>query len=464
MKKALAIDMGATSIRGIIGYIEDGKIKLEEVMRFSHEIKSSNGRLRWDFDELVRKIVETIKENGNEISSVGIDTWGVDFGLVDKEGKMVEPPVCYRDPKHQEGYEEALKSLSEKEIFAETGTQIMSINTLFQLLAFKKLNTDGYEKADKLLMMPDLIQYLLTGNMTGEETILSTTQILNLKTGDYSDKLLEAYGLDKNKLPKITKAGSITGNVKTGLVDELKDLDVDVVSVCGHDTASAVLLTKVMTDADTMFLSCGTWSLFGIRAESPDLSERAYEKGLTNELGFDSTPLLFKNLTGLYLLEKYKSAFEKKLGRKLEFDEITAYVEESLKKEETITNLIDMEDPRFGSEEADAKKVIDEFLREKGLALPENEMDYFRVIYEVKTALEEISGKKYKKIHMIGGGAKSSLLCRLIAKRLDVSITAGPYEASALGNIIVQLKALGEIKTIEEGLEAAYKSQEMKTY
>ena len=265
MKKALAIDMGATSIRGIIGYIEDGRIKLEEVMRFSHEIKSSNGRLRWDFDELVKKIVETIKENGHEISSVGIDTWGVDFGLVDKEGKLVEPPVCYRDPKHQEGYEEALKSLSEKEIFAETGTQIMSINTLFQLLAFKKLNPSGYEKADKLLMMPDLIQYLLTGNMTGEETILSTTQILNLKTGDYSDKLLEAYGLDKNKLPKIIKAGSITGNVKTGLVDELKDLDVDVVSVCGHDTASAVLLTKVMTDADTMFLSCGTWSLIPLR-------------------------------------------------------------------------------------------------------------------------------------------------------------------------------------------------------
>ena len=321
-------------------------------------------------------------------------------------------------------------------------------------------------------MMPDLIQYLLTGNMTGEETILSTTQILNLKTGDYSDKLLEAYGLDRDKLPKITKAGSITGNVKNGLIEELKGLDVEVVSVCGHDTASAVLLTKVMTDADTMFLSCGTWSLFGIRVESPDLSANAYEKGLTNELGFDSTPLLFKNLTGLYLLEKYKTAYEKKLGRKLEFDEITAYVEESLKKEETITNLIDMEDPRFGSEEADAKEVIDEFLREKGLVLPENEMDYFRVIYEsmvkkyleVKTALEEISGKKYEKVHMIGGGAKSSLLCKLIAKRLNVSIIAGPYEASALGNIIVQLKAIGEIKSIEEGLDAAYKSQEMKTY
>lgn len=472
MKKALAIDMGATSIRGIIGYIEDGGVKLEEVMRFSHEIKSSNGRLRWDFDELLKKIAQTINENAGEISSVGIDTWGVDFGLINKDGKLIEPPVCYRDPEHQEGYDEAVKALSEKEIFAETGTQIMSINTLFQLLALRKLSPDTYAKAEKLLMMPDLIQYLLTGNMVGEETILSTTQILNLKSGDYSEKLLKELNLDRNKLPKIAKAGSITGNVKTGLIEELKDLDVDVVSVCGHDTASAVLLTKVMTDSDTMFLSCGTWSLFGIRAESPDLSEKAYEKGLTNELGYDSTPLLFKNLTGLYLLEKYKTAYEKVLGKKLGFDEITAYVEDSIKEEETINNLIDMEDPRFGSEEADAKEAIDEFLKEKGLELPEHDMDYFRVIYEsmvkkyseVKASLEEISGKTYKKIHMIGGGAKSSLLCKLIAKRLDVEITAGPYEASALGNILVQLKALGEIASIEEGLEAAYKSQEIKTY
>ena len=232
MKKALAIDMGATSIRGIVGYIEDGKVKLEEVMRFSHEIKSSNGRLRWDFDELLKKIAQTIKENADEISSVGIDTWGVDFGLIDKDGKLIESPVCYRDPRHQEGYDEAVKVLSEKEIFAETGTQIMSINTLFQLLALKKVNPKGYEAAEKLLMMPDLIQYLLTGNMVGEETILSTTQILNLKTGDYSEKLIQAYGLDREKLPKIAKAGSITGNVKDGLIKELKDLDVDVVSVC----------------------------------------------------------------------------------------------------------------------------------------------------------------------------------------------------------------------------------------
>lgn len=472
MKKALAIDMGATSIRGIIGYIEDGEVKLEEVMRFPHEIKKSNGRFRWDFDGLLNKIAQTVKNNADSISSVGIDTWGVDFGLIDKAGNLVEPPVCYRDPKHREGFDEAVKILGCREIFAETGTQIMSINTLFQLLTLRKLNPEVYNKAWKLLMMPDLIGYLLTGNAVGEETILSTAQMLNLKTEDYSERLIKELGLDRNKLPEITKAGSIIGNVKNGLIAELKGLDIEVVSVCGHDTASAVLLTKVMTDEDTMFLSCGTWSLFGIRAAGPDLSEQAYEKGLTNELGYNSTPLLFKNLTGLYLFEKYKSGYEKKLGRKLGFDEITAYVEESLKKEETISNLIDMENPRFASGETDAKEAIDAFLKERGRNLPENDMDYFRIIYEsmvykyaeVKEALEEISGKKYKKIHMIGGGAKSSLLCRLIAKRLGVEITAGPYEASALGNILVQLKAIGEIRNIEEGLEAAYKSLEIKQY
>lgn len=472
MKKVLAIDMGATSIRGIVGYIEGKSLKMEEVMRFSHEIQSGSDRLRWDFDGLLNQIVRTIKENSKDIASVGIDTWGVDFGLVDGEGKLLEAPICYRDAKHAKGYDEAVKQLSEKEIFAETGTQIMSINTLFQLLAYKELNPEGYEKAQKLLLMPDLIGYLLTGNMAGEETILSTTQILNLGTGSYSKKLLERLGIKEELLPEKIKAGEITGTLKTSTIEELRDLDIAVVSVCGHDTASAVLLTQAMTDEDTMFLSCGTWSLFGVRANKPDLSERAYEKGLTNELGYNSTPLLFKNLTGLYLLEKYKAAYEKKLGRKLGFDEITAYVEASLQKEEFTESLIDMEEAVFGSEEADAKHSIDEYLKAHGKKIPENEMDYFRIIYEslaakyleVKKALEEMTGRNYKKIHIIGGGAKSSLLCRLIAKRLDAEVMAGPYEASALGNIIVQLKAIGEIESIEEGLEAAYRSQEIKKY
>lgn len=472
MKKVLAIDMGATSIRGIVGYIEGKSLKMEEVMRFSHEIQSGSDRLRWDFDGLLNQIVRTIKENSKDIASVGIDTWGVDFGLVDGEGKLLEAPICYRDAKHAKGYDEAVKQLSEKEIFAETGTQIMSINTLFQLLAYKELNPEGYEKAQKLLLMPDLIGYLLTGNMAGEETILSTTQILNLGTGSYSKKLLERLGIKEELLPEKIKAGEITGTLKTSTIEELRDLDIAVVSVCGHDTASAVLLTQAMTDEDTMFLSCGTWSLFGVRANKPDLSERAYEKGLTNELGYNSTPLLFKNLTGLYLLEKYKAAYEKKLGRKLGFDEITAYVEASLQKEEFTESLIDMEEAVFGSEEADAKQSIDEYLKAHGKKIPENEMDYFRIIYEslaakyleVKKALEEMTGRNYKKIHIIGGGAKSSLLCRLIAKRLDAEVMAGPYEASALGNIIVQLKAIGEIESIEEGLEAAYRSQEIKKY
>lgn len=472
MRKVLAIDMGATSIRGIIGYTEDGKVRLREVMRFAHEIKTSNDRLRWDFDALLNKIVQTIRENADEITSVGIDAWGVDFGMLSEDGTLLEAPVSYRDPAHQEGFSEAVRVLPEKEIFTETGTQIMHINTLFQLLTLRKRSPEVYERAAKLLMLPDLLQYLLCGSVQGEETILSTTQLLNLKTGDYSERLLRAFDLDRSKLPPIGKAGRISGRVRDGRIASLRDLDIEVVSVCGHDTASAVLLTRAMTEEDTMFLSCGTWSLFGIRAESPDLSEKAYEKGLTNELGYGSAPLLFKNLTGLYLFEKYKAGCEKRLGRRLSFDEITAYVEASCEREESIRNLIDMEDPRFGSEETDAKEAIDAYLRERGLAIPENEMEYFRIIYEsmvrkyaeMKAALEELTGRKYRKIHMIGGGARSALLCRLIAKRLSVTVIAGPYEASALGNVLLQLYAIGEIGSLEEGIRAAYRSQEMKQY
>lgn len=472
MKKVLAIDMGATSIRGIVGYINEGKLQVKEVMRFSHEIKKINGRLRWEFDTILNKITQTISENVDEIFSIGIDAWGVDFGLIGKDEKLMEMPICYRDSRHEIGLNEAIIVLDKKEIFKETGTQIMNINTLFQLLAFRKINHETYANAEKLLMIPDLIQYLLTGEIVGEETILSTTQMLNLKTGGYSNKILKAFGIDENKLPPITRAGTVTGNVKDGFIEELKNMNVNVVSVCGHDTAGAVLMTKAMIEDDTMFLSCGTWSLFGIKGETPNLSQEFYERGFSNEFGYNSTPLLFKNLTGLYLFEKYKTEYETKINRRLGFEEITHYVEKSIRIKAIIDNLIDIEDSRFANEGISAKETIDTFFKEKNKRLPEEDMDYFRIIYEslvekykeVKESLEKISGKRYKKIHIIGGGAKSSVLCKLIKDKLGVTVIAGPYEASALGNIIVQLKALGEIDSIEEGIIAVYKSQEIKQY
>lgn len=471
MKKVLAIDMGATSIRGILGFVEDGKLVLKEVMRFEHKMQEMDGRLRWDMDGLMKHIKEAILLDP-DIRSVGIDTWGVDFGLIGMDGKLLDVPICYRDPLHQSGFEEAVSKLSEESIFGETGTQIMSINTLFQLLAYRKHAPEKFAQIQKVLMMPDLIQYLLTGEMVGEETIWSTSQILNLQTGDYSDRLLQEFDIPRAILPKQVKPGHITGNLKNSFVEELRERDVEVISVCGHDTASAVLLTDSMYDEDTMFLSCGTWSLFGVREDLPNLSKEAYRCDMTNELGYASTPLFFKNMTGLYLLEKYKQQLETELGRKVGFSEITSYVQESYQKNPDMESIIDMADARFGDERMNAKEAIDSYLKEKGLPLPIDRMDYFRVIYEsmtmkyfeIKQSLEEITGKSYKKLHIIGGGGKSSLLCQLIADRLQVDVKAGPFEASALGNILVQLKNAGEILSMEAGVQMALDSQETYRY
>ena len=321
-------------------------------------------------------------------------------------------------------------------------------------------------------MLPDLLSYILCGQMVGEETIWSTSGIMNLETRDYSKDILETLDIDRDILPQIVKAGSVIGSTKNSKIEELSKYDIRVISVCGHDTASAVLLTKAFIDENYMFLSCGTWSLFGAKVEKADLSKEAYTRNLTNELGYDSKTLLFKNITGLYLLEKYKSQLEDSIGKKIDFSEITSYVLDSLDKEKDFDLIIDMDDERFASPDVIAKKAIDEYLLEKGKDLPKTDMDYFRIIYEslvdkylqTKKAVEERTGKTYKKLHLIGGGAKSELLCKLIALRLDVDIIAGPVEASALGNILLQLKAVEEINSIEEGLDIAFKSQEMKHF
>ena len=227
MKRVLAFDMGATSIRGIIGYVKDGKLVTEEVMRMAHSIKNKNGRLYWDFDAILEKIVSTIIEN-KDVSCIGIDTWGVDFGVIDKDGKLIDTPFSYRDEKYAIGREEAKAKISELEIFKNSGNQIMTINTIFQLLTLKKLNPDIYEKADKMLMMPDLIFYMLTGKKIGEETIWSTTGLYDMGQRKVSDTIFEKLELKKSLVPEIVKATEVVGNTKDSGIEALRGLSIDV--------------------------------------------------------------------------------------------------------------------------------------------------------------------------------------------------------------------------------------------
>lgn len=465
MNRVLAFDMGATSIRGIVGYIEGGKLITEEVMRMSHSIKNKNGRLYWDFDTILNKIADTIIEN-KDVSCIGIDTWGVDFGVLDKNGELIDTPFSYRDEKYSIGREAAKEKMSELEIFKNSGNQIMTINTVFQLLTLKKLNPDIYEKADKMLMMPDLIFYMLTGKKIGEETIWSTTGLYDMGQRKVSDTIFEKLELKKSLVPEIVKATEAVGSTRDSKIEALRSLNIDVIPVCTHDTASALLMTDSFLDEDSMFLSCGTWSLIGSAVDKCIINDKAYENNLTNELGFNSKPMFFKNITGLYLLEKYKSQLEKKLDRKISFDEISDYVK-CLDKN---LPLIDMDAEVFARESIDVKTEIDKFIENNGDKIPQDDFDYFAIIYEsmvdkyieVKSDIEKILNKSFKKIHIIGGGAKSSVLTSMISDKMGVEVKAGPYESSALGNILLSLLHLKEVKDLKSGIELILGSCEIK--
>ena len=465
MNKVLAFDMGATSIRGIVGYIEGEKLITEEVMRISHSIKNKNGRLYWDFDTILNKIADTIIEN-KDVSCIGIDTWGVDFGVLDRNGELIDTPFSYRDEKYSIGREAAKEKMSELEIFKNSGNQIMTINTVFQLLTLKKLNPDIYEKADKMLMMPDLIFYMLTGKKIGEETIWSTTGLYDMGQRKVSDTIFEKLELKKSLVPEIVKATEAVGSTRDSKIEALRSLDIDVIPVCTHDTASALLMTDSFLDKDSMFLSCGTWSLIGSAVDKCIINDKAYENNLTNEFGFNSNPMFFKNITGLYLLEKYKSQLEKRLDRKISFDEISDYVK-CLDKN---LPLIDMDAEVFAKESIDVKTEIDKFIENNKDKIPQDDFDYFAIIYEsmvdkyieVKSDIEKILNKSFKKIHIIGGGAKSSVLTSMIADKMGVDVKAGPYESSALGNILLSLLHLKEVKDLKSGIELILGSCEIK--
>lgn len=468
MKKVLAIDMGATSIRGIVGYIEEGKLITKEVMRFAHEIVFEDGRSRWQWNKLIEVISETIKNCSDDIVSVGVDTWGVDSGLLDKDGNLIENPVAYRDEEFQKGFDFALKKISPKDIFLSTGTQIMPINTLFQLITTKHFHPSVWEKVDKVVLMPDLVNYLLSGKKCAEETILSTAQVVDLSKKELNIELLEKLGIETEVFPPMIKAGDKVGNTKDSLIESIRDRNINVISVCGHDTASAVAVTDAFNDEDTMFLSCGTWSLFGATTKEAIITEKAYDNNLTNELGYNSQNMFFKNITGLYLFEKYKKELEERYGRNIGFDEIAEYVASSKGK----INLINIEDESFATSNIDAKSAIDNYLIQNNKEVPKSDFDYFRLIYEsladkyleVKEAIENITNRKYKRLHMIGGGAKSKVLCQIIADKLQMPIQAGPFEATALGNILVQLYSAGEIESISEGCELIRKTEKLNYY
>lgn len=466
-KRVLAFDFGASSGRAIIGHFDGENIRLEEIHRFSNDPVKVGNTLYWDvlrlFHEIKQGLVKAKLAGG--FDSVGIDTWGVDFGLVDEFGCLVENPVHYRDLRTAGLVEETFKTIPKEELYGRTGIQFMELNTLFQLVALKKYRPHILQRADKLLFMPDLFAYLLTGNMQTEYSIATTSQMVDIKTKDWACDLLDKLGLPKDILTPIVPSGTPKGELSDEICEELGLEKAKVISVCGHDTQSAI--TAVPSDEKSFaFLSSGTWSLFGTELPEPIVNETSLQINITNEGGYGGMTGLLKNIIGLWLIQESRRQWKRE-GQDYSY----ADLERMALSEEPFKCFIDPDAPEF-TPPGDIPERVREFCGKTGQYVPQTVGEVMRCIYESLAMkyrltfekIKECTGRDYPAIHVIGGGTKDTLLCQMTADSCNVPVKAGPIEATVLGNIAVQLMSSGDIPDIATAREIVSRSETLRTY
>ena len=466
-KRVLAIDFGASSGRAILGIFDGEKITLEEVHRFSNDPVRVGDTMYWDvlrlFHEIKQGIVKAVQAGG--FDSIGIDTWGVDFGLIDEFGCLLENPVHYRDERTKGLIEECAETVSNEEFYKTTGIQFMELNTVYQLYALKKYRPHILERADKLLFMPDLFGYMLTGKMTTEYSIATTSQMIDLKTKKWANGLLERLGIPSRLLCEIKPSGSVLGKVREDIATECGTGDVDVISVCGHDTQSAI--TAVPAESkDFAFLSSGTWSLFGTELAEPIVDEKSIAMNVTNEGGYGQTVGFLKNIIGLWLIQESRRHWNRHGG-----DYSYADLEKLALEAEPFKCFIDPDAPEFVPH-GNIPQRVREYCEKTGQAVPESVGEVMRCIYEslamkyrlTLDKLEDCTGKTYPAIHVIGGGTKDTLLCQMTASSTNRKVVAGPIEATVLGNICVQLLSCGAIESVEQARQIVKASENTVEY
>ena len=466
-KRVLAFDFGASSGRAIIGCFDGEKITLEEVHRFSNDPVSVGGTVYWDvlrlFYEIKQGIIKARMAGG--FDSIGIDTWGVDFGLIDAEGKLMENPIHYRDARTVGMVDEAFKTMPREKIYGITGIQFMELNTLFQLISLKKNRPWMLERADKMLFMPDLFAYMLTGKMCAEYSIASTSQIIDLKTKSWSKELLEAFGIKEDIFAPLVKPGTVLGMLTPEICEECGVDPVPVISVCGHDTQSAITSVPC-EDGKFAFLSSCTWSLFVTGLEKPIVNETSLNINITNEGGFDDTVGFLKNIIGLWLIQESRRQWQRQ-GEDYSY----ADLEKLALAAEPFKCFIDPDAPEFVPH-GNIPKRVQEFCEKTGQYVPQTVGEIMRCIYEslamkYKLTFEklcECTERDYPVIHVIGGGTKDTLLCQLTANSCNRTVKAGPIEATVMGNVAVQLMSDNSVADISEARKIVANSSELKTY
>ncbi|MDO5589959.1 MAG: rhamnulokinase family protein [Lachnospiraceae bacterium] len=463
----LAFDFGASSGRAILGSLKDGKIEMEEVHRFSNDPVNVNGTMYWDtlrqFFEIKQGIVKA-KKYGN-IKSMGIDTWGVDFGLIDEHGALLENAVHYRDERTAGMDEKVFAKIPKPELYRITGNEFNYFNTIFQLNALKEQRPWMLERADKFLFTPDLFNYFLTGEKRAEYTMATTSSLLDIRKREWSKEVMENIGLREDFFPELIASGSIVGPLKEEICEELGVSPMQVIAVASHDTqsASAAVPTK---EKDFIFISCGTWSLYGTELDEPVIGEKSLEMNVSNEGGYGGKINFLKNLTGLWMVQESRRQWIRE-GKEYGFGEL----ESEAKKVELFQNFVDPNAKEFVPA-GNMPERIRTYCKETGQIVPETPGEIVCCINQslamkYKRELDKIEyclGKKYDTIHMIGGGIQSKLLCQMTANATGCRVVAGPVEATALGNIAVQMIALGMIKDISEAREIISRSEKTCVY
>ena len=463
-KYFLAVDIGASSGRHILSHMEDGKIVLEEVFRFENGMTEIDGHKCWDSELLFSHIKEGMKkcaELGKIPCYMGIDTWGVDYVLVDKEGKRIGNAVGYRDDRTTGIDREVYQIIPEKELYARTGIAKQVFNTIYQLVALKKENPEQLLAAETLLLSPDYYNFLLTGKRASEYTIASTGQLVSPETKDWDYELIRMLGLPEKIFTPLQKPGTILG----GLSDDVKaeiGYDCQVVMVTSHDTASAVLAVPSKT-ADFAYISSGTWSLLGVELENAICNEQSREANFTNEGGYDYKYRFLKNIMGLWMIQSVRNEMNKAYS----FAQLCAMAEEV----KDFPSRVDVDEHRFFAPDSMIEEIRNA-CRESGQPVPETPGELATVVYQSLADcykkslrnLEAMTGKTYPAVNIVGGGANADYLNQLTANATGKTVYAGPTEATAIGNIVCQMLACGDLPSVAEARACIFDSFAVKTF
>ncbi len=458
-KYFLAIDIGASSGRHILGSIENGKLVLEEVYRFKNGAEKRDGKLVWNDASLFSSIVEGLKKCGEEgkiPEYIGIDTWGVDYALLDKDDNLIGEVYSYRDERTASVIKEVESIVGESEAYAKTGICKQVFNTVYQLYCDKK--SGKLDKAESFLMMPDYLHFLLTGVKKNEYTNASTTGLINAETREWDTEIIEKLGLKKSLFNTLSLPGTVVGCLKKE-IEEKVGFNAKVVLPATHDTASAVM--AVPEENTPLYISSGTWSLMGIESPDENTSEKARFAGFTNEGGYGKSVRFLKNIMGLWMIQNIKKEYDDKYS-------FTDFVDEA-RKAEGFESIVEVNDRSFFAPNS-MINAVKAYCEKTGQKVPQTVGEIVLCVYtslaksykEAADEIEALTGKKFNKINVVGGGCQNVLLNELTAKITGRTVVAGPIEATATGNILAQMLASGDVASLSDGKKLIRDSFEIK--